>query len=117
MVRITFLGTGGGRFATIYQARATGGTRLWDDYAAGERIDHPAGMTLDESDHTFATRLYQNNARLHFDAHMMAGSPFKQRLVYGGHVISTARALTFNGLAHQVAAVYPGIEAFTNIDR
>jgi len=30
MVRITFLGTGGGRFATIYQARATGGIYLED---------------------------------------------------------------------------------------
>lgn len=30
MARITFLGTGGGRFATIYQARATGGIYLED---------------------------------------------------------------------------------------
>jgi ribonuclease BN (tRNA processing enzyme) len=30
MVRITFLGTGGGRFATIYQARATGGIYVED---------------------------------------------------------------------------------------
>ncbi|UCE44660.1 MAG: MBL fold metallo-hydrolase [Methanobacteriota archaeon] len=30
MVRITFLGTGGGRFATIYQARATGGFYVED---------------------------------------------------------------------------------------
>lgn len=30
MTRITFLGTGGGRFATIYQARATGGIYIED---------------------------------------------------------------------------------------
>ena len=30
MARLTFLGTGGGRFATIYQARATGGIYLED---------------------------------------------------------------------------------------
>ena len=30
MAKITFLGTGGGRFATIYQARATGGIYLED---------------------------------------------------------------------------------------
>ncbi|UCE91118.1 MAG: MBL fold metallo-hydrolase [Methanobacteriota archaeon] len=30
MVKITFLGTGGGRFATIYQARATGGIYIED---------------------------------------------------------------------------------------
>ncbi len=88
-----------------FETRLTGGARLWDDYAAGERIDHPAGMTLDESDHTFATRLYQNNARLHFDAHMMAGSQFKQRLVYGGHVISVCRALSFEGLENALLIV------------
>jgi 2-methylfumaryl-CoA hydratase len=96
-----------------YETRLTGGSWLWDDYAPGERIDHPAGMTLDESDHTFATRLYQNNARLHFDAHMMAGSPFKQRLVYGGHVISVCRALSFEGLENAllVAAINAGQHA------
>jgi len=31
MVRLTFLGTGGGRFATIYQARATGGIYIEDE--------------------------------------------------------------------------------------
>lgn len=86
-----------------YETDLTGGRWLWDDYAPGERIDHPAGMTLDESDHTFATRLYQNNARLHFDAHMMADSQFKRRLVYGGHVISICRALSFEGLENVLA--------------
>jgi ribonuclease BN (tRNA processing enzyme) len=31
MVKVTFLGTGGGRFATIYQARATGGIYIEDE--------------------------------------------------------------------------------------
>jgi ribonuclease BN (tRNA processing enzyme) len=31
MVKLTFLGTGGGRFATIYQARATGGIYIEDE--------------------------------------------------------------------------------------
>ncbi len=79
-------------------ARASGGSRWWDDYAVGERIDHPAGMTLDECDHTFATRLYQNNAKVHFDALLMQGTAHGRRLVYGGHVISVCRALAFDGL-------------------
>ncbi len=99
------LGLPSGLDCRDFETRLTGGPWLWDDYAAGERIDHPAGMTLDESDHTFATRLYQNNARLHFDAHMMAGSPFKQRLVYGGHVISVCRALSFEGLENALLIV------------
>ncbi len=93
-----------------YETRLTGGSRLWDDYAPGERIDHPAGMTLDEPDHTFATRLYQNPARLHFDAHLMKDTPFGRRLVYGGHVISLCRALSYEGLENAllVAAINSG---------
>lgn len=76
----------------------TGSTALWADYHVGERIDHLDGMTVDDSDHTLATKLYQNNARVHFDAVHMQTSAFKQRLMYGGHVISVCRALSFNGL-------------------
>jgi 2-methylfumaryl-CoA hydratase len=70
-------------------------------------------MTLDESDHTFATRLYQNPARLHFDAHLMAGTPFGRRLVYGGHVISVCRALSYEGLENAllIAAINGGTHA------
>lgn len=82
---------------------ASGSARLWDDFAPGDRIDHPAGMTLDESDHTFATRLYQNNAKVHFDALAMAGTPHGRRLVYGGHVISVCRALSYDGLENVTA--------------
>jgi 2-methylfumaryl-CoA hydratase len=86
-----------------YETATTGVAELWDDYAAGERIDHPGGMTLDETDHTLATRLYQNTARVHFDAHMMASTSFKRRLVYGGHVISVCRALSYDGLENVLA--------------
>jgi len=96
-----------------FETSLTGGSWLWDDYTPGERIDHPSGMTLDESDHTFATRLYQNPARLHFDARMMAGTDFGRRLVYGGHVISICRALSFEGLENAllIAAINAGTHA------
>lgn len=44
-----------------------------------------------------ATRLWQNTAKVHFDA---TNREDGQRLIYGGHVISMARALSFNGLAN-----------------
>ena len=82
-----------------FDAAATGGRFFFEDYQPGERIHHADGMTIDESDHTTATRLYQNTARIHFDAHMMSkDARFSRRLMYGGHVISVARALSFNGL-------------------
>ncbi len=84
------------RFADVMWA--TGGEALWDDYHVGQRIAHPGGMTIDESDHTIATRLYQNTARVHFDARRMQSSQFGRRLVYGGHVMSVAHALAHTGL-------------------
>lgn len=84
---------------SAFDASATGGRFFFEDYRPGERIHHADGMTIDESDHTTATRLYQNTARVHFDAHAMSkDARFGRRLMYGGHVISVARSLSFNGL-------------------
>lgn len=47
-----------------------------------------------------ATRLWHNTARVHFDQYAAGKGRFGRRLVYGGHVISLARALSFNGLAN-----------------
>jgi 2-methylfumaryl-CoA hydratase len=82
----------------------------WGDYDVGERIDHVDGMTLEEAEHQLATRLYQNTAKVHFNLHEQAQGQFKRRLVYGGVVISLARALTFNGLANafHIAAINAG---------
>lgn len=72
----------------------------WADYEVGEKIDHVDGMTVEEAEHQMATRLYQNTAKVHFNLHTEAESRFGKRLIYGGHVISLARALSFNGLAN-----------------
>lgn len=82
---------------------ATGCDELWDSYTPGERIVHPSGMSIEEADHMGATRLYQNNARPHFDALAMRDSHVGARLVYGGHVISVCRALAYDGLENVLA--------------
>lgn len=79
-------------------AQATGVHDWWEDYEPGERIDHPSAMTINDSDHSMATRLYQNTAKVHFDARLMAATPAGKRLVYGGHIISVCRALAYDGL-------------------
>jgi 2-methylfumaryl-CoA hydratase len=89
--------------ASQFDTALTGASALWDDYEPGERIDHPSGLTLDEADHTLATRLYQNNARVHFDELAMKKSSFGRRLVYGGHVISVCHALAYDGLENALA--------------
>ncbi|MDF2764402.1 MAG: MaoC domain protein dehydratase [Rhodospirillales bacterium] len=83
-----------------YDFELAGSVERFGDYPVGRRIAHPSGMTVEEACHMTATRLYQNTARVHFDQHRMATSRFKRRLVYGGHVISLARALSFDGLAN-----------------
>ncbi len=86
-----------------YCAVMAGAPHLWDDYAPGERIDHADGMTIEEAEHQMATRLYQNTAKVHFNQHTEKDGRFGRRIVYGGHVISLARALSFNGLANAFA--------------
>ncbi len=88
----------------------SGSPHRFDAYVVGERIDHADGMTVEDAEHQLATRLYQNTARVHFNAQQEAKGRFGRRLIYGGHVISLARALSFNGLANafHVAAINGG---------
>lgn len=81
---------------------ASGSSHLWDDYQPGEKIDHVDGITIEEAEHMMATRLYQNTAKVHFNQYTEGRGRFGRRLIYGGHVISLARALSFNGLGNAV---------------
>ncbi len=96
-----------------YDTELAGGPHLWGDYEAGERIDHVDGVTVEEAEHALATRLWQNTARVHFNQMLADSGGHGRRIVYGGHVISLARALSFNGLqnAQLVAAVNGGAHA------
>tara|TARA_R110002020_G_scaffold451607_1_gene665673 strand:+ start:65651 stop:66685 length:1035 start_codon:yes stop_codon:yes gene_type:complete len=82
---------------TNYNFDLAGEPHRWGDYAVGEKIDHIDGVTIEEAEHMMATRLWQNTAKVHFDT---SARPDGSRLIYGGHVISMARALSFNGLAN-----------------
>jgi 2-methylfumaryl-CoA hydratase len=95
---------------TAYDTALAGSEALWDDYEIGEKIDHVDGVTIEEAEHMLATRLWQNTARVHFNLHAAKGGRFGRRLIYGGHIISIARALSFNGLANafKVAALNGG---------
>lgn len=88
----------------------SGSKYSYEDYEIGEKIDHKDGMTVEEAEHQIATRLYQNTAKVHFDGFGMKASRFGKRLIYGGVVISTARAIAFNGLenAGQIIAINAG---------
>jgi 2-methylfumaryl-CoA hydratase len=93
-----------------YDLALAGSAHRFGDYQVGEKIDHVDGVTVEEAEHQIATRLYQNTARIHFDLFSAKQGRFGKRLIYGGHVISLARSLTFNGLANafHVAAINGG---------
>ena len=97
-----------------YDTAIAGSPHLFDDYTVGERIDHIDGMTIEEAEHQVATRLYQNTARPHFDAVLQKDSRFGHRLVYGGHIMSLARSLSFNGLAN--GCLLAGINAGRHVN-
>jgi 2-methylfumaryl-CoA hydratase len=82
---------------TDYDFTLAGESHRWGDYTVGEVVDHVDGVTVEEAEHMLATRLWQNTAKVHFDS---GARPDGRRLIYGGHVISMARALSFNGLAN-----------------
>jgi 2-methylfumaryl-CoA hydratase len=88
----------------------SGSPHRFGDYVVGEKIDHLDGMTVEEAEHQLATRLYQNTARVHFNQYTEKDGRFGRRLIYGGHVISLARALSFNGLGNgfHIAAINGG---------
>ena len=96
--------------AGLYDNALAGSPHRWGGYQPGEKIDHVDGMTIEEAEHMIATRLYQNTAKVHFNQYTEGQGRFGRRLIYGGHVISLARALSFNGLANafHVAAINGG---------
>jgi 2-methylfumaryl-CoA hydratase len=97
-----------------YDCALSGSRHLYEDYAVGEQIDHVDGMTVEEAEHQIATRLYQNTAKVHFDARAQKESRHGRRLIYGGVAISIARALAFNGLGN--AALMLAINAGRHVN-
>ncbi len=95
---------------SAYDFALAGERHRWGDYAVGERIDHVDGVTIEDAEHMLATRLWQNTSKVHFDVTQREDG---RRLIYGGHVISLARALSFNGLANaqMIVALNAGAHA------
>jgi len=93
-----------------YDTTLAGSPYRFANYKAGDKIDHIDGITVEEAEHQIATRLYQNTARIHFNQFAESKGRFGRRLIYGGHAISVARALSFNGIANafHVAAINGG---------
>jgi 2-methylfumaryl-CoA hydratase len=86
--------------APLLDAVLAGAPQTFEDYAVGKKLDHVDGMIVEEVEHQIAVGLYQNSASVHLDSVLQLGSRFGKRLIHGGVVISTPRALSFNWLAN-----------------
>jgi 2-methylfumaryl-CoA hydratase len=101
----------GGLDFSRYDFALAGEPHRWGDYAVGEVIDHVDAVTIEEAEHMLATRLWQNTSKVHFDVSQREDG---RRLIYGGHVISLGRALSFNGLAN--AQFIAGLNAGAHVN-
>lgn len=90
----------------IPSARETVSPLKFDAYEVGERVLHFDGQTLNSSDNMSFTRLFQNSAKVHFDAMLQKGKP----LIYGGVPISLGYAMSLNGFDNRlgIAAINSG---------
>jgi 2-methylfumaryl-CoA hydratase len=86
------------RFDTVVTAQQA----MWEDYEPGERIMHPQGLTVEDAEHQMATRLYQNNARVHFNDVLQKKSRLGRRIIYGGHIISLCHSISYDGLENAI---------------
>ena len=59
-----------------YDFTAAGSDLVYEDYEIDEKINHIDGVTVEEAEHMMATKLYQNNAKVHFNHFVEKGGRF-----------------------------------------
>lgn len=69
---------------SIEAAALTGNDNYFEDFAVGDVYEHARGKTVGEIDNVMITNLVMNTAQGHFNEHLMASSPMKHRITFGG---------------------------------
>ncbi len=62
----------------------TGNNNYFEDFKPGDVFEHARSKTMTEMDGVLITNLVMNTAQGHFNEHQMKGTPFGQRIVFGG---------------------------------
>ena len=130
MAKITFLGTGGGRFATITQKRATGGIYIADkallmhvDPGPGALVKmHEFGIDPMATNVIFVSHAHPDHytdAEILIEAMTMGGRRHRGMLIGSESIINGIkdfRAISFyhKGLVKEVRAVKPGDKFYIN---
>ncbi len=55
----------------------------FEDFSVGAKYRHARGTTVGEVENQLLTKLVINTAHAHFNEHVMKGTPFGSRLVFG----------------------------------
>lgn len=76
----------------------------FEDFTPGRRLAHVRGRTVTEMDNVLFTHLTMNSAQAHFNHEAMVGTPFGQRLVFGGITASIVIGLASQDTAGNALA-------------
>lgn len=82
----------------------TGTDNYFEDFTVGDVFRHARGKTVTEMDGVLLTHLVMNTAQGHFNEHLMAASPFKGRIVFGGIIAAIVIGLAYEDTGEQALA-------------
>ncbi len=79
----------------------TGTENYFEDFMLGDVFRHARGKTVTEMDGVLLTHLVMNTAQGHFNEDLMAASPFKGRIVFGGIIAAVVIGLAYEDTGEQ----------------
>ncbi|MFN3351627.1 MaoC family dehydratase [Pseudorhodoplanes sp.] len=82
----------------------TGSHNYFEDFTPGLVIRHSRGKTVENLENVFITNLVMNTADGHFNEHLMSGTPFGTRIVFGGVTASIVIGLAAQDTAENALA-------------
>jgi acyl dehydratase len=85
--------------SSVDLSRLTGEDNYFEDFPVGRKMRHARGKTVTEVETVLMTNMAMNTAQDHFNAHVMEGGRFPERITFGG--VTAALVL---GLAGQDTA-------------
>jgi acyl dehydratase len=82
----------------------TGRSNYFEDFKLGDVYQHARGKTVGEIDNVLITNLVLNTAQAHFNEHLMAASPMRHRITFGGVTASIVIGLAMEDTGENAIA-------------
>ncbi|HWG36789.1 MAG TPA: MaoC family dehydratase [Terriglobales bacterium] len=73
--------------------------RCFEDFVVGEKLSHPLGRTVSQTDNTWFTLLTANTNPIHFDTYYSAQTEFKRPLVNSCFTLALVTGLSVNDIS------------------